>query len=250
MAAGALPDRRGSELSEYPQSGDVADARTIDATRSVRCDREPPRRSAPWHETCSDGDMCLHTFTAIRVGVLCLIPLAGIAAGDDSQTITALATVKTAGGASTSAPLTVVVRQLTTDAERDELIAALKQGGTASARALLAKRPDLGTVRLGARQTAIKYAYARQTGGGELVTVVTVEPIVFLGAGLPDAKPVSGYDLGLVMLEVAASGPGRGELVPATKVRTNDDGAIVTEDYSAEVVQLSNVVRKPGDGKR
>jgi hypothetical protein len=189
--------------------------------------------------------MRFNRVAAICVGVLCVNPAMGRAVvADDAQTITASATVKTAGGASASAPLTVTVRRLATDAERDELMAALKQGGTASARALLAKRGDLGTLQLGAQQTPIKYAYARSMGDGQLMTVVTAEPIVFMGAGVPDAKPKTGYDLGLVMLEVGASRPGRGELVPATKVRLNDQGAIVTEDYSAEVVQLTNVVRK------
>jgi hypothetical protein len=185
-------------------------------------------------------------FTAIGLGLLCVIPLALGAASpaDTAQTFTAVATVKTAAGASATAPLTVVVRQFASDAQRDELMAALKKGGTASARDLLAKRGDIGTVQLGSRQTAIKHAYARSTGHGQLVTVVTAEPLVFLGAGMPQSKPTTGYDLGLVMLEVAASGPGRGELVPATKVRVDEQGAIVTEDYSGEVVQLSNVVKK------
>jgi hypothetical protein len=46
------------------------------------------------------------------------------------------------------------------------------------------------------------------------------------------------------MVELLASGPGHGELMPATKVRMNEQGAIVTEDYSGEVVQLSNAVGK------
>src|SRR5262245_37481845 len=164
--------------------------------------------------------MHVHKFRAIPVGVLCLIPLTVPGAATDApQTITAVATVKTAGGASASAPVTVVVRQFATDAERDELKAALKDGGTASARALLAKRGDLGTVQLGARQTPIKYAYARMMGDGRLITVVTAEPLVFLGAGVPGATATSGYDLGLLMLQVADSGPGSGELVPATKLR-------------------------------
>ena len=192
--------------------------------------------------------MPVQKLTAIRLALLCLFPsiVAAAATSDGPQTITALASVKTAGGASASAPLTVVVRQFTTDAERDELKAALKKGGTASARALLEKRSDLGTVQLGARQAAIKFAYARTTGDGQLITVVTAEPLVFIGAGVPGAKPAEGYDLGLVMLQVAQSGPGRGELVPATKIKIDEQDAIVTDDYSADVVRLSNVVRKPG----
>jgi len=190
--------------------------------------------------------MRFNKFAAIRVGVLLVIACAagGVSAADNAQTFTAVATVKTAGGASATAPLTVVVRQFATDAERDELMAALKSGGTASARALLAKRGDIGTVQVGARQTAIKHAYARKTGDGQLITVVTAQPIAFIGAGMPDSKATTGYDLGLVMLQVASSGPGHGELVPATKVKMDPQGAVVTEDYSGEVVQLSNVVKK------
>ena len=94
--------------------------------------------------------MRFEKFIAIGVGVLCAIPLVA-AAADRAQTFTATATVKTAAGGTATTPLTVVVRQFTTDAERDELMAALKQGGTASARALLAKRGGLGTVQVGGR---------------------------------------------------------------------------------------------------
>jgi hypothetical protein len=66
--------------------------------------------------------------------------------------------------------------------------------------------------------------------------------MLFLGGGVPDAKPKSGFDLGLVLLDT--TGKGSGELVPATKIRVNADGAIVTEDYSGEVISLSNVRRK------
>ena len=190
--------------------------------------------------------MRVHTLSAVGLALLCTIPSTAWAAGapGQAQTITATATVKTAGGASTSAPLTVTVRQFTSDADRSELMAALKKGGTASARAVLIKRRDIGTVQIGARMTPIKFAYARTTGDGRLITVVTAQPLVFLGAGLPGAKPTAGYDLGLVMLLVGASGPGSGELVPATKIKLNDQDAIVTEDYSGEVVQLTNVVGK------
>jgi hypothetical protein len=189
--------------------------------------------------------MRLYKLFATCVAVLSTIASAPNAAGADQvQTITASAAVKSAGGVGATAPLTVTVRKLTTDAERDELMAALKAGGTPSARALLVTRGDVGTVQLGGRQTAIKYAYARDTGSGQLMTVVTAEPIVFLGGGLPDAKSKAGYDLGLVLLEYAGSAPGHGELVPATKIRVDGQGAIVTEDYSADVVKLTNVVRK------
>jgi hypothetical protein len=158
-----------------------------------------------------------------------------------SLTFTTQASITSAGGATASTPISVVVERFATDAERDALIAALKHGATAGARELLVMGDTLGTVLVGSRRTAIKYAYARATVDGRLITIVTAEPIVFVGAGIPGAKSTAGYDLGLVILSVAASGPGGGELAPATKLHVNDQGAIVTEDYNGELVELSNV---------
>src|SRR5262249_60225612 len=123
-------------------------------------------------------------------------------------------------------------------------LAAGRRGGRAPARPRVAGKPDAGTLRLGPRPATIKYVYARSTGGGRLLTIITADPIVLLGSGLPDAKPTAGYDLGLVLLDLAASGPGKGELVPAAKVKVDAQGAIVTEDYSGETVQLTQVVKK------
>ena len=175
------------------------------------------------------------------VAVMCVVTSAS---AQGQETLTATATLKSAGGASASAPLTAVIARFATDAERDALIAAVKSGGTSAARDLLAKRADAGSIQLGAKRTPIKYAYARSTGSGRLITLVTSEPVGFVGAGLPDAKPKAGYDLGLVLLEVDASGGGKGELAPAAKVRVDAQNAIVTEDYGAEVVHLSNVAKK------
>ena len=191
--------------------------------------------------------MRLNKFTIIRACLLWVLPLtcAVSVAEAQSQTFTAIAKVQGTVGAGI-ADLTVTANRFATDAERDALVAAVKQGGTAAARTLLRSKSDAGTLRLGSRPAgAIKYVYARDTGGGgRLLTIITADPVVLLGSGLPDAKPSAGYDLGLVLLEVPASGPGKGEMVPAAKVKVDPQGAIVTEDYSGETVQLSQVVKK------
>jgi hypothetical protein len=185
-----------------------------------------------------------HRGTVVSVALSLLFAAAvGLQTAQAPETISADATVKSAGGVKASAPVVVAIKRYSTDADRDALVAAVKKGGTA-ARDLLAKRDDLGTVQVGGRQTPIKHAYARSTGGGRLISVVTAVPIVFIGGGLPDAKAKEGFDFGLVILDTAASGGGKGELVPATKISVNADGAVVTQDYSGEVVTLSNVTRK------
>lgn len=192
--------------------------------------------------------MHLHDFaTFIRhtsIAAL-LITCASPAHAQTSGTFTALAKVTSSGGTSAEAPFTITVKRFATDAERDALIDAVKKGGTEAARLLLTKQPDAGTLQLGGRTTSVKYAYVRSLGGGRLITAITGEPIVFIGAGMPNAKDKAGYTLGLVMFEVPESGMGQGEVVPAANIRVDAQNAIVTEDYSAaNVVRLTNVATK------
>jgi hypothetical protein len=173
-----------------------------------------------------------------------IVGLALTAQLDAAETITATAQTKTAGGATASAPLTVTLDRLSTETEREQVMAALKKDGSAAVRALLDTWKPIGSVRLGGTQSSVKYAFARPAGGGRLITVVTGSAIAFVGAGLPGAAPRAGFDLGLVLLDVPASGAGSGELAPATKLALNKEGALVTDDYGTATILLSNVTRK------
>ena len=185
-------------------------------------------------------------FAVLGIGVMVAAALAISAATGAAQkrgeTFTADASVARPDGTVASAKLTAVVDAFATDAERDALVSAVKKGGTA-ARDLLASRKASGSIQVGAKQTPIKYAYARPAGSGRLITLITAEPIHFVGGDLPDAKPKDGYDLGLVLLDLT-SAKGSGEVAPAAKVKVDAQNAVVTEDYGAEVVRLSNIVRK------
>jgi hypothetical protein len=190
---------------------------------------------------------CRHTCSPIRgigfAAVICF-GLAHLAGAQASETITATARLKSRGGVEASAPVTITINRFSTDKERDAILAALKDGGTTGVRNLLTKRDQIGSVQVGGVSTALKYAYARTTAGGRLITAVTEKPIAFVGGGVPGAPDRAGFDLGLVMVEVMSSGAGHGELVPAAKVKADAQGAIVTDDYGADVVQLSDVVKK------
>jgi len=181
-----------------------------------------------------------HLVIALRAGVACVVSLTCVVSMAQAQADPFTAAAAVTGGAAAGTPLTVVVQRYTSDGKRKTLIEALKKGGTPAARALLAKEPDVGTIQIGDRRTALKYVYARKTLTGRQITAVTAQPIA-LAAGGP---PAAGFDLGLVLLDVDGSGTGRGDLVPATKIRVNDDGAFETEDYNGVVVHLSNVVAK------
>jgi hypothetical protein len=184
--------------------------------------------------------------TAIN-GVLALtVCLAAVAAAHPqtgAETFTATATVKTADAATASVPVTIVVDRKMSQGEADSLIAAFKTGGASGLRKALAGVPATGSVRLGTGTPAqTRLTLERPTDKGRLLTIVTDQPILFLGAGVPDAKPKEGYDFAVIDIEVDAKGIGSGTLSPAAKV-TVKQGVFAVEDYVSELVQLTGVSR-------
>jgi hypothetical protein len=159
------------------------------------------------------------------------------------ETFTATANVRKSG-ISATAPVTVNVTKYATDAERTAASAAVKQGGTKALQTLLASKPEVGVLQLGEKRTPIKMAIERASGGGRLITVITSEPILHLGEGVPESSPVSGYDLALATFEVQPSGAGVGDLSPAAKVTMDAKGAFVVDDYGKAVVWLNNIAVK------
>jgi hypothetical protein len=140
-----------------------------------------------------------------------------------------------------TAPFSVTITRYASAAERDALIAAIRDEGTAGARRTLAAMEDAGVIQLGGRRTTIKFVSQRTTGSGRLVTLLTAQPIVFVGSGLPDAQPRAGFDVALAFLDLQQTG-GIGELAPAAKIGIDDGGALFTQDYGATVIWLDGLV--------
>ena len=78
----------------------------------------------------------------------------------------------------------------------------------------------------------------RSTGAGRLLTILTDQPLAFVGGG---GKPKEGYDFAVIDIEVDAAGSGTGTAAPAAKIKMNQD-AFVVEDYGGvEIVRLTAV---------
>lgn len=164
---------------------------------------------------------------------------AGMQAG--AETFSGTATVKTAGGATASAPITIVVDRKMSQSEADRFMELFKTGGPAALRKALVGVPPTGSVTLGSTApTPLRLALERRTDKGRLLTLVADKPILALGAGLPDAKPKTDHDFAVVDIEVDASGNGSGTFAPAAKIGLNK-GAFVVSDYSSELVRLTGV---------
>jgi len=177
---------------------------------------------------------------AMAIGILC--PALAIARQSGPETFTATASVKspTASGA---VKVTFRIDRFVTDAERDRMMAVVKSKDAAATRKALNAAADIGYIEIGKQRTPIKYAYARATGDGRLLTVVTARPVLFVGAAQPGAKSKEGFDLALALLILDGQGRGDGELAPAARVKVDDKGAIVTDDYAHETVRLTGIER-------
>jgi hypothetical protein len=141
-----------------------------------------------------------------------------------------------------SRPVTIHVERFNTEAERDTVVKAVGANDNAATVKALAALPTVGYISLGDKRTPLKYAYERSTGHGRLVTVVTAQPVFFVGGAEPTAKPKQGYNLALALLVLDETDAGEGELAPAVRI-TVDKGAVVTEDYGVEKVRLVKIAR-------
>ncbi len=162
-----------------------------------------------------------------------------------AETFTATATVTTANAAVASTAVTIDIQRKMPQGEADALIAAFKRGGVQALRAALVGVPPTGSVRLGTgAATPTRLTLERPTDKGRLLTIVTDQPLVFLGAGLPGPKTSekAGYDLAVIDIEVDAMGRGSGTLSPAAKI-TIKQGVFVVDDYAAALVRLTDVRR-------
>ena len=134
-----------------------------------------------------------------------------------------------AGGASTTAPVTITIDRKMSESEADTVRAAFTKGGAAGLRKALVGVAPTGSIQLGSgKPTPTRLTIERPTDKGRLLTVVTDRPILFLGAGIPGAKPKDGYDFAVLDIEVDAKGTGSGTLSPAAKVGLKQ-GAFVVE---------------------
>ena len=179
-----------------------------------------------------------------RNGVLSLVAATlAVAPGyaQTTETFTATAAVKTAGAATASAPVTIVVDRKMPQSEADRLIGAFKAGGPSALRKALVGVPPTGTVQLAdGKAVPTRLTIESPTDKGRLLTIVTDQPILFLGGGVPGAKPKEGYDFAVVDIEVDAKGAGSGTIAPAAKI-TVKEGVFIVDDYASELVRLTAV---------
>jgi hypothetical protein len=186
--------------------------------------------------------MSMSVRTRCALVVLAIVGLPLVARAQTyPRTLVASAAVSGANGALTGT-LTIHIEGLMQDVDFKKVADALQYGGYLQFLPALRTLPEIGYVKVGDRQTALKYARVRQGPNPRLV-LGTDRPIFFVGGGAPDAKPKAGYEVGVIELDINAQGNGQGTMAAAARVKRGPDGGPIIEDYATAPIQLTV---KPG----
>jgi hypothetical protein len=160
------------------------------------------------------------------------------------ETFTANLHTTGASGGAAAATIQIDIQRYTPDAERTAVENALKTGGYPGFLTALRKAPEVGNVSFGEKKWAIRWAREQPNATGRTITLVTDQPIFFVGGGAVDAKPRAGYEVGLIQLNVEDVGLGKGMMAAAAKVKPGGDGGVQVDDYADKPINLTTVVRK------
>jgi hypothetical protein len=138
----------------------------------------------------------------------------------------------------------IVIERWSSERERDELIATLKDKGSDALLKQLQKLPRVGYIRdANGRSVGWDLHFARERkleDGGRQIVLATDRPI---SAWEAMNRPRSmDYDFTVADIRFDGDGKGVGKLAVAAKVTTNDKtGAIEIENFSSEPVRLTDV---------
>ena len=148
--------------------------------------------------------------------------------------------------------LEFVIERWSSDRERDELIATLKDKGSDALLKELQKLPRVGYVRDANRGTLgwdLHFARERKLeDGGRQIVLATDRPI---SAWEAFNRPRSAdYEFTLADIRFDGDGKGVGKLAVAEKITTNrETGAIEIENFASEPVRLTEVTSTRESGR-
>ena len=157
------------------------------------------------------------------------------------ETISANAQAKGSAGAA-STRITMKIERYSADADREAVVAALKQGYPEFL-AALRKAPVVGTLTFAGQTFDIRWAREQPVANGRNITIVTDKPVYFVGGGVA-SKPREGFDVALLQFRLDDAGLGfDGKMAAAARLRSGGDAGVEIEDYGEKPIELISISR-------
>ena len=139
----------------------------------------------------------------------------------------------------------VQVDRYAADADHRVITDALTQGGYPAFLEALRRLPSIGTLTIGNRKLAIRWARQQPLPDkARHIAVVTDAPAFFVGGGAVDAKPTAGFDVAVVEFTVDSIGLGKGTMAAAARVKAGGETGVEIEDYAGKRIDLVTVRRR------
>jgi hypothetical protein len=158
------------------------------------------------------------------------------------ETFTSPMQTKTGAGAAAST-IKIQIDRYTPEGDRKTMTEALKFGGYPAFLQALKKAPAVGYVEVGDVKVMLRWAREEASPKGRSISLVTDQPVYFIGGGRADAKPRQGFELAVVQLTVDDYGLGMGTMAAAARVKPDGSGGVVLEDYADDPIRLTSVYR-------
>jgi hypothetical protein len=196
--------------------------------------------------SCKEVPVRVPSVVLMGLMTLAMLPAAAQTPRNSGAPETFSANAQVASGAGAiAATIQIQIQRYTPDFDRTSVETALKGGGYPSFLSALRKAPEVGSVGIGDQKFPIRYAREEKTAKGRTITVVTDQPMFFVGGGRTDAKPRAGYEVGAIQMMVDDVGLGSGSMAAAARIKPGPEGVgVQVDDYADAPIKLTTVSRK------
>ena len=175
---------------------------------------------------------------AMVMAAVLAVPQAAPPAGPETFDLVASATPKGTKGAIT-VPMTVTLERYTPEHERTKMTDGLKYNGYPGFLNALRDAPQVGTLTVAGETFAIRWAHQIPTATGRTITLVTDQPVFFVGGLRKDAKPKGGYETSVTQLVLDKNGKGTGSMAAAARVKPGGETGVRIDNYAEQPVKLT-----------
>lgn len=172
----------------------------------------------------------------VLAGVLAIPQTAG-------ETFDLVATATPAGRSAAAGgvtvPMTARIDRYTPEHERTKMTDGLKYDGYKGFLNALRVAPKAGTLDVAGQTFVIRWAREVATANGRTISLVTDQPVFFVGGGRRGAKSTAGYEVAVILLTVGNDGSGDGTMAAAARVKPGGETGVRIDNYAETPLKLT-----------
>lgn len=182
------------------------------------------------------------SFAAVCLAAIAMVPVSAQSNMAHPEKFTAFAVnVSNMTTRAQSSPVDITINRWSTDADRDRLLAILRDKGQDALLDALQKLPVVGYLNTpGSLRYDLRFARQRsEAEGGRTITLATDR---YIGSWEAANRPRTiDYPFTVIQLQLDRNGNGVGKASIYTKITATPDGSIELEDFANQPVMLNDV---------